>query len=64
MMPAIGASEARTARTSSTEAAPPEAITGMGTARAIASVAARLRPVSMPSRPMSVNTIAAAPASP
>ena len=41
-------------RTSSSEARPPEAITGIDTASASAMVASRLRPLSMPSRATSV----------
>ena len=47
---ATAASEAR----SFSEATPPEAITGSRTARAMASVASRFTPPSMPSRSMSV----------
>ena len=42
------------ARTSSMEARPPDAITGIDTASASAIVASRLRPLSMPSRATSV----------
>ncbi len=51
------------ALTSSIEAKPPEAITGIEMRSASAIVASRLRPLSRPSRAMSVKMIAATPAS-
>ena len=57
------ASQALSRARSAWEATPPDAMTGVASARANAPVAAELTPSSAPSRAMSVWTIAAAPAS-